>query len=55
MKPKHDPDIHGDQPPLTAEFVAGMRPVRETRGQEWVDRAMKLQHRPAKLDASKEE
>jgi predicted XRE-type DNA-binding protein len=26
MKPKYDPEIHGDPPPLTAEFMAGMKP-----------------------------
>ena len=40
MKPKFDPDIHEDSPPLTAEFMAGMRLAREVHGQEWLDRAM---------------
>jgi predicted XRE-type DNA-binding protein len=31
MKPKYDPETHDDPPPLTAEFIAGMKPSRRGR------------------------
>lgn len=55
MKPKYDPDTHGDPPPLTAEFMAGMRPAREVHGDEWVDRAMGRKRGRPKLEAPKVE
>ena len=55
MKPKYDPDVHGDPPPLTAEFMAGMRPAREVHGDEWVDRAMGRKRGRPKLETPKVE
>jgi hypothetical protein len=55
MKPKFDPDIHEDSPPMTAEFLKGMRPSREVHGDEWVDRAMGRKRGRPKLEAPKED
>ena len=55
MKPKYDPDIHGDPPPLTDEFLSKMRPAREVHGDEWVDRAMARQRGRPKLETPKVE
>ncbi|OXE36162.1 MAG: hypothetical protein CGW95_09445 [Phenylobacterium zucineum] len=40
MKPKYDPEIHGDPPPLTDDLLSKMRSAREVHGKDWVDRAM---------------
>ena len=53
MKPKFDPDIHEDSPPLTAAFVSGMRSSRVVHEDEWVDRTMVRQHASSKLEAPK--
>lgn len=54
MKPKFDPDIHEDSPPLTAEFMKGMRPVREVHGDEWVAHAMGPKREPLEMEVPKE-
>lgn len=38
MKTKYDPELHGEEPPLTDEMLAKMRPSREVHGKEWVER-----------------
>jgi uncharacterized protein (DUF4415 family) len=46
MKPKYDPAIHGDPPPMTDEFLRAMRPAREVHGDDWV--AAKMGRRPGR-------
>ena len=55
MKPKYDPMVHGDPPPLEEAMLAGMRPVREVHGDEWVDHAMGRKRGRPKLEAPKVE
>ena len=55
MKPKFDPAIHDENPPLTEEMLAGMRPAREVHGDDWVDRAMGRKRGRPKLDTPKVE
>jgi uncharacterized protein (DUF4415 family) len=55
MKPKYDPAIHGDPPPLTNEMLREMRPAREVHGDDWVDRAMGRKRGRPKLETPKVE
>jgi uncharacterized protein (DUF4415 family) len=55
MKPKYDPAIHGDPPPLTDDMLREMRPVREVHGDEWVDRAMGRKRGRPKVETPKVE
>lgn len=52
MKPKCDPEIDPDNPPLTEEFLKGMRPAREVHGQAWVDARMKGRRGRPRLDST---
>ena len=40
MRPKYDPDLHGDPPPLAEDMLGKMRSAREVHGDDWVERAM---------------
>lgn len=55
MKPKYDPAVHGDPPSLDEAMLAGMRPVCEVHGDEWVDRAMGRKRGRPRLEAPKVE
>jgi len=55
MKPKYDPAIHGDPPPLTDEMLGKMRSAREVHGDDWVDRALGRKRGRPKLAAPKVE
>lgn len=55
MKPKYDPAVHGDPPPFDEAMLVEMRPVREVRGDEWVERAMGRKRGRPKLDVPKVE
>lgn len=46
MKPKFDPAVHDDNPPLSDERLARMRPATEVLGQDFVDRVMRTPGRP---------
>ena len=53
MKPKYDPAIHGNPPPLTQDMLGKMRPATEVHGQDWVDRAMARKRGRPKADTPK--
>ncbi|WP_337189275.1 BrnA antitoxin family protein [Phenylobacterium sp.] len=51
MKPKYDPAIHGDPPPLTDDMLGRMRPAREVHGEAFM---AKVRRGRPKAEATKE-
>lgn len=46
MKPKFDPAVHDDNPPLADDTLARMRPAREVHGDQWVNAQKRPRGRP---------